>query len=102
MELEREVTLVNDDAEAQPLLPKKPVTPLPKFQLAIVLFARLAEPIAYTQIFPYINAVSCNNSLSPRNHFADQLQMVEELHIAPPKQVGFYSGLIVSDTSRLQ
>ncbi|KAG8910687.1 hypothetical protein FRC00_007721, partial [Tulasnella sp. 408] len=78
MELEREVTLVNEDAEAQPLLPKKPVTPLPKFQLAVVLFARLAEPIAYTQIFPYINA------------------MVEELHIAPPKQVGFYSGLIDS------
>ncbi|KAG9050198.1 hypothetical protein FS837_007096 [Tulasnella sp. UAMH 9824] len=78
MELEREATLVNEDAEAQPLLPKKPVTPLPKFQLAIVLFARLAEPIAYTQIFPYINA------------------MVEELHIAPPKQVGFYSGLIDS------
>ncbi|KIO26760.1 hypothetical protein M407DRAFT_234206 [Tulasnella calospora MUT 4182] len=78
MEFEREVTLVNEDAEAQPLLPKKPVTPLPKFQLAIVLFARLAEPIAYTQIFPYINA------------------MVEELHIAPPKQVGFYSGLIDS------
>ncbi|KAG9015942.1 hypothetical protein FRB90_004118 [Tulasnella sp. 427] len=78
MELERERTLVNEDAEAQPLLPKKPVTPLPKGQLAVVLFARLAEPIAYTQIFPYINA------------------MVEELHIAPPKQVGFYSGLIDS------
>ncbi|KAG8951286.1 hypothetical protein FRC04_006525 [Tulasnella sp. 424] len=78
MEFETLATQINEDAESQPLLPKKQVTPLPKAQLAIVLFARLAEPIAYTQIFPYINA------------------MVEELHIAPPKQVGFYSGLIDS------
>ncbi|KAG8981010.1 hypothetical protein FRC05_003910 [Tulasnella sp. 425] len=71
--------MANYGAEAQPLLPNKlQVTPLPKAQLAVVLFARLAEPIAYTQIFPYINA------------------MVEELGIAEPKRVGFYSGIIDS------
>lgn len=45
--------------EDQPLIPsKRSSTPLPKRQLAIILFARLAEPIAYTQIFPYIAQVS--------------------------------------------
>ncbi|KAG8961328.1 hypothetical protein FRC00_012572 [Tulasnella sp. 408] len=64
--------------EDQPLIPSKQIpTPLPKRQLAIILFARLAEPIAYTQIFPYI------------------AQMVEELHIASDKKkIGFYAGLI--------
>ncbi|KIO26752.1 hypothetical protein M407DRAFT_234198 [Tulasnella calospora MUT 4182] len=67
------------DAEAQPLLSTKPqVTPLPRAQLAIILFLRVVEPIAYTQLFPYINA------------------MVEELGIAEPKHVGFYSGMIDS------
>lgn len=65
------------DAEAQPLLQNTPhVTPLPKAQLAVILCLRLAEPIAYTQLFPHINA------------------MVEELGIAPPNRVGFYSGII--------
>ncbi|KIO34744.1 hypothetical protein M407DRAFT_210146 [Tulasnella calospora MUT 4182] len=64
--------------DEQPLIPsKRNPTPLPKRQLAIILFARLAEPIAYTQIFPYI------------------AQMVEELHIASDKKkIGFYAGLI--------
>ncbi|KAG8897002.1 hypothetical protein FRB99_008519, partial [Tulasnella sp. 403] len=68
----------DDGIEEQPLLPNKTKpTPLPKLQLAIACFARLAEPIAYTQIFPYIN------------------QMVEELHVTDdPAEVGFYSGLV--------
>lgn len=66
------------DAERQPLLHGKPaVTPLPKKQLAIMCFCRLAEPVAsvrvprdhkymktdygaldrFTQIFPYMNQV---------------------------------------------
>ncbi|KAG8991118.1 hypothetical protein FRB93_002898 [Tulasnella sp. JGI-2019a] len=49
----------DSDAEQQPLLPNRlKRTPLPKKQLAIVCLARLAEPIAYTQIFPYINQAS--------------------------------------------
>ncbi|KAG8985134.1 hypothetical protein FRB93_006086 [Tulasnella sp. JGI-2019a] len=72
------LTDTDSDAEQQPLLPKKlKRTPLPKKQLAIICLARLAEPIAYTQIFPYIN------------------QMVEELHVTDnPADVGFYSGLV--------
>ncbi|KAG8908214.1 hypothetical protein FRC01_007476, partial [Tulasnella sp. 417] len=72
MDFEPEIAMAGEGAEAQPLLPKsqKPeTTSLPKAQMAVILFARLAEPIAYTQIFPYINA------------------MVEELKIAPPNQV---------------
>ncbi|KAG8847042.1 hypothetical protein FRB96_001692 [Tulasnella sp. 330] len=69
------------DAEQQALL-RKPTfkrTPLPKKQLAIICFCRLAEPIAFTQIFPYINT------------------MVEELRAAGnPADVGFYSGLVDS------
>ncbi|KDQ14707.1 hypothetical protein BOTBODRAFT_32469 [Botryobasidium botryosum FD-172 SS1] len=54
-------------------------TPLPLLQLTILCLARLAEPIAYTQIFPYIN------------------QMMEDLHVTDdPSQIGFYSGLVDS------
>ncbi|KAG8943142.1 hypothetical protein FRC03_002645 [Tulasnella sp. 419] len=69
---------LEDDTEQQ-LLKPTPKTPLPKLQLAIICISRLAEPIAYTQIFPYIN------------------QMVEELHVTDkPSEIGFYSGLVDS------
>ncbi|KAG9049173.1 hypothetical protein FS837_010992 [Tulasnella sp. UAMH 9824] len=70
-----------DDIEQQPLLAKSKSerTPLPVFQLAVLCLVRLAEPIAYTQIFPYVNA------------------MVEELHVTDnAADVGFYSGLVDS------
>ncbi|KAG9051562.1 hypothetical protein FS837_004072 [Tulasnella sp. UAMH 9824] len=83
--------------EDQPLIPseRKP-TPLPKRQLAIILFARLAEPIAYTQIFPYIAQVEWLQSYVRAKHISiDTFQMVEELHIASDKKkIGFYAGLI--------
>ncbi|KAG8951285.1 hypothetical protein FRC04_006524 [Tulasnella sp. 424] len=66
----------SSDAESQPILQQPSNTPLPKTQFAVVFFLKLAVPIASTQIFPYINA------------------MIEEMHIAPSNQVGFYSGLI--------
>ncbi|KDQ14750.1 hypothetical protein BOTBODRAFT_32505 [Botryobasidium botryosum FD-172 SS1] len=54
-------------------------TPLPKFQLMILCLTLLSEPVAYTQIFPYVN------------------QMMEELHVTDdPSQIGFYSGLVDS------
>ncbi|KAG9050204.1 hypothetical protein FS837_007102 [Tulasnella sp. UAMH 9824] len=69
--------MANCDPEAQPLLPNKlQVTPLPRAQVAVILLARLAEPIAYTQFLPYINS------------------MVEGFGIAEPERVGFYSGMI--------
>lgn len=70
-----------DDIEQQPLLAKGKMqrTPLPVFQLAVLCLVRLAEPIAYTQIFPYVNA------------------MIEELHVTGnPADIGFYSGLVDS------
>lgn len=65
-------------SEAAPLLPKRD-TPLPKLQLAILCLVRLAEPVAYTQVFPYVN------------------RMMEVLHVTDdPAQIGFYSGLVDS------
>ncbi|EAL22609.1 hypothetical protein CNBB2410 [Cryptococcus deneoformans B-3501A] len=54
-------------------------TPLPITQIAVLMVVRLAEPISYTVIFPFIN------------------QMVEELQVTDnPDHVGFYSGLVES------
>lgn len=43
--------------ENTPLLRKKK-TPLPKFQLGLVLLLTFAEPISAYYIFPFINQVS--------------------------------------------
>lgn len=59
-----------DDASSSP--------PLPKFQLALVCYARIAEPIAFFSIFPFI------------------AKMVQRNGHLPASDVGFYSGLIES------
>ncbi|KAH8087430.1 putative MFS transporter [Filobasidium floriforme] len=52
-------------------------TPLPVAQLAVLMIVRLAEPISYTSLFPYIN------------------QQVGELGIAENEdRVGYYSGVV--------
>jgi hypothetical protein len=54
-------------------------SPLPKAQLVCLCLIRLVDPIAFTQIFPYIN------------------EMMAHLHITnDPSRVGFYSGLAES------
>jgi len=54
-------------------------TPLPKGQLAALCISRLTDPIAYTQLFPYINS------------------MLFELHVTDDiSKIGFYSGLVES------
>lgn len=54
-------------------------TPLPKAQLATLCAVRLVDPIAFTQIFPYVN------------------EMMEHLHLTEDhSKIGFYSGLVVS------
>ena len=78
--------LPRDDEEAlstvhEPNTKKSP-TPLPKAQLAALFAVRIIDPIAYQQIFPYIN------------------QLLVDLRIAEPERVGFYSGVVVR-TSRL-
>ncbi|KAG2155856.1 MFS general substrate transporter [Suillus bovinus] len=59
---------------------KKPKTPLPKFQIALLLTLQLSEPIASTSIFPYIN------------------QLIRELGITGggDAAVGYYAGIIES------
>ncbi|KAF8321578.1 MFS general substrate transporter [Clavulina sp. PMI_390] len=63
--------------------PRK-ATPLPLMGLLILAFVRLAEPINFSQLFPYIN------------------QMIEDLKISAPEDVGYYSGLIDSSFSLAQ
>ncbi|KAG1774830.1 major facilitator superfamily domain-containing protein [Suillus placidus] len=70
--------------ETTPLVPakgsKKPKTPLPKLQIGILITLQLAEPIASTSIFPYIN------------------QLIRELGITGGNDaaVGYYAGMIES------
>jgi len=66
------------NAEAQIAGKQKP-TPLPKGQLAALCTVRIADPIAFTQVFPYIN------------------EFMNDLHLADgdPSKIGFYSGLVV-------
>ncbi|KAG1822968.1 major facilitator superfamily domain-containing protein [Suillus subaureus] len=70
--------------ETTPLVPakgwKKPKTPLPKLQIGILITLQLAEPIASTSIFPYIN------------------QLISELGITGGNDaaVGYYAGIIES------
>ncbi|KAG2151376.1 major facilitator superfamily domain-containing protein [Suillus clintonianus] len=71
-------------SEITPLIPaeapKKPKTPLPKLQICILMTLQLAEPIASTSIFPYIN------------------QLIRELGITggDDAAVGYYAGIIES------
>ncbi|KAF9560725.1 MFS general substrate transporter [Agrocybe pediades] len=55
-------------------------TPLPKFQIAIILVLQLCEPITSQSIYPYIN------------------QLISELDITggDERKVGYYAGLIES------
>ncbi|KAH9917008.1 MFS general substrate transporter [Fomitopsis serialis] len=76
----------NDDErldETTVLLPAKepkPMTPLPKLQIGILLLVQLAEPITSQCIYPFIN------------------QLVSELDITggDERKVGYYAGLIES------
>jgi hypothetical protein len=64
--------------EAQTLTKPNP-TPVLKLPLAALCIVRVAEPIAFTQIFPYVN------------------EFLSDLHVTDdPSQIGFYSGLVVS------
>ncbi|KAG2342104.1 MFS general substrate transporter [Suillus weaverae] len=70
-------------SETTPLVPaeaSKPKTPLPKLQLGLLFMIQLAEGIASTSIFPYIN------------------QLISELGITGGNDaaVGYYAGIIES------
>lgn len=76
----------SDATETSPLLQHSHVeaqavvspTPLPKGQLAALCAVRLVDPIAFTQLFPYVN------------------DFMNDLHVTDdPSRIGFYSGLVV-------
>ena len=99
------MSVTGTEDEQRPLLSdvakrKKP-TPLPKFQIAILMLLHLAEPMTSTVIFPFINQASgiiswtaCLDSLTE-----DLPQLVSELDITggDEKKVGYYAGLIVTN-----
>ncbi|KAH7170132.1 major facilitator superfamily domain-containing protein [Dactylonectria macrodidyma] len=58
--------------------------PLPKFQILLLCYARMAEPLAFFSIFPFI------------------AQMVQRYGELPDSDVGFYSGLLESLFSATQ
>ncbi|CAE6480416.1 unnamed protein product [Rhizoctonia solani] len=67
----------HDDLESPQQRPR--MIPVPKLQLLSVCVSRVAEPIAYSQIFPYVN------------------QMILKLGVTDdPKRVGYYSGTLES------
>jgi hypothetical protein len=53
--------------------------PLPRLQIALLCFARMIEPMAFFGIFPFVN------------------KMIQETGGLEEADVGFYSGLIVSE-----
>ena len=56
----------------------KAVTPLPKAQFTILCILRILDPMAFTQIFPYVN------------------RLIEDLGVAKDaSDIGYYSGLVV-------
>lgn len=65
------------NVEAQTPSPPAP-TPIPTGQLAALCSVRIVEPIAFTQLFPYVN------------------EFMSDLHLTDdPSRIGFYSGLVV-------
>jgi hypothetical protein len=58
-------------------------SPVPKLQLTALCSFRLVDPIAFSQIFPYIN------------------EFMNDLHVTnDPSNIGFYSGLVVGRVYR--
>ncbi|KAI0883059.1 MFS general substrate transporter [Annulohypoxylon maeteangense] len=70
--------------ENEPLLSKPDEKELPKFQILLLCFGRMIEPIAFFSIFPYIN------------------QMVQDNGQLEEADVGFYAGFIESNFSLVQ
>lgn len=71
--------MLDSDLESQSLLNMQPVTPIPKGQLTALCCVRIVDPIAFSQIFPYVN------------------ELMSHLHVTDnPSKIGFYSGLAES------
>ncbi|KAI5122039.1 hypothetical protein M0805_006024 [Coniferiporia weirii] len=70
--------LLHDAEQASSIRCSSVTTPLPRAQLAALCSVRLADPIAFTQLFPYVN------------------DMMVRFSVAEPARAGFYSGLVES------
>ncbi|KAI6043087.1 major facilitator superfamily domain-containing protein [Pisolithus marmoratus] len=70
--------LLHSHAESQ-TPPQASPTPLPVGQLAALCTVRLVDPIAFTQLFPYVN------------DFMSDLHLTDD-----PSRIGFYSGMVES------
>ncbi|KAI0831192.1 MFS general substrate transporter [Trametes gibbosa] len=72
--------LADDSAlENQKSAPSGNPTPIPKAKLATLCAVRLVDPIAFTQIFPYVN------------------EMMEHINVTSDhSKIGFYSGVVES------
>ncbi|TKY84624.1 hypothetical protein EX895_006526 [Sporisorium graminicola] len=77
----------NDDAAADPTPPppRKP-TPLPHKQLFVLCLMRMTEPMSFTVIFPFVNAMLRAN-LPPS---------------VPSSQLGYYAGIVESTFAFVQ
>ncbi|KAL5521546.1 hypothetical protein ACEPAF_2294 [Sanghuangporus sanghuang] len=76
---------VDSESIEQTSKSKESVTPLPLRQVLLLALMRMSAPIAYSQIFPYIN------------------EMMNDMGITDdPSQVGYYSGLVDSTFSFVQ
>ncbi|KAJ7724068.1 major facilitator superfamily domain-containing protein [Mycena maculata] len=71
--------LLSASASLEAQLVERKITPLPRMQLAALCAVRLVDPIAYSQIFPYVN------------EFLISLKVTDD-----PSKIGFYSGLVES------
>ncbi|KAI9458027.1 MFS general substrate transporter [Russula earlei] len=70
---------LESQASSPPAKVRSTSTPIPRSQLICLCLIRLVEPIAFTQIFPYVN------------------EMIAHIHLTnDPSRVGFYSGLAES------
>jgi hypothetical protein len=76
------VLFLGDDETRRPA--PAAATPLPVRQLAALCGVRLIDPIAFSQVFPYVN------------------EMIDDLRLtSDPSRIGFYSGLVVRPALRL-
>ncbi|KAG6379111.1 major facilitator superfamily domain-containing protein [Boletus reticuloceps] len=75
--------LDDQNSESQDSIPAP--TPIPKVQLAALCTVRLVDPVAFTQLFPYVN------------EFMSDLRLTDD-----PSRIGFYSGLVESAFSLSQ
>lgn len=96
--VDEETPLLYDGPSTKPLR-----TPLPKLQIAILLFLQCCEPMTSITIFPYINQVYSRWLTQPGLLLLTlTLKLITELGITggDKAKVGYYAGLIVESSDK--